>query len=123
MAAKYPEVHIAKINVGRAKFFVNKLNIQVLPAVLCFIDGVLKHRIIGFESFGNVDTFTTRQIEKKLWKLSSLIFKFYQFLKEDYLKIIFLNNMTRKLNGINIKNSTRIPSKIFVFKRSFLSYF
>ena len=71
MAAKYPEVHIAKINVGRAKFFVNKLNIQVLPAVLCFVDGVLKHKIIGFESFGNVDTFTTRQIEKKLWKLSN----------------------------------------------------
>ena len=71
MAQKYPEVHIAKINVERAKFFVNKLNIQVLPAVLCFVDGILKHRIIGFESFGNLDTFTTRQIEKKLWKLSN----------------------------------------------------
>lgn len=72
MAQKYPEAKIAKINASRAKFFVNKLNVQVLPAVFCFVDGVLKHKIIGFESFGNVDTFTTRQIEKKLWKLSKI---------------------------------------------------
>lgn len=68
MALKYPEVKIAKINVERAKFFVNKLNIQVLPAVLCFIDGVLKQKIIGFEAFKNSDTFATREIEKRLWK-------------------------------------------------------
>ena len=73
MSIKYPECHIAKINVERAKFFVNKLNVQVLPAVMCFLDGVLKHKIIGFESFGNIDTFTTRQIEKKLWKISNKI--------------------------------------------------
>ena len=56
----------------KAKFFVKKLNIQVLPAVLCFVDGILKHRIIGFEHFGNNDNFETRILEKYLWKLSMI---------------------------------------------------
>jgi hypothetical protein len=72
MSTKYPEVNFAKINAAKAKFFVNKLNIQVLPAVLCFVDGVLKHRIIGFEMFNNNDDFTTRSFEKKLWKFRFL---------------------------------------------------
>merc|ERR1712231_5474 len=67
MSMKYPEVKFAKINAARAKFFVTKLNIQVLPAVMCFVDGVLKKKIIGFEMMGNVDTFETRKIEKILW--------------------------------------------------------
>ena len=73
LAIKYPECKVAKINVNKAKFFVDKLNVQVLPAVLCFIDGVLKQRIIGFESLGNTDTFKTRAIEKKMWKMKFLI--------------------------------------------------
>lgn len=72
MSMKYPEVNFGKINAARAKFFVTKLNIQVLPAVLCFVDGVLKHRIIGFEIFNNNDNFTTRSFEKKMWKMKYL---------------------------------------------------
>ena len=70
MSIKYPEVKFSKINVERAKFFVNKLNVKMLPAVMCFEDGVLKHRIVGFEQLGNTDNFETRVLEKKLWKLS-----------------------------------------------------
>ena len=44
IAMKYTDVKFCKINVEKAKFFVNKLGIQVLPAVLCFVDGILKHK-------------------------------------------------------------------------------
>jgi thioredoxin-like negative regulator of GroEL len=44
LAIKYTDVNFAKINVEKAKFFVNKLNIQVLPAVMLFVEGILKHK-------------------------------------------------------------------------------
>lgn len=66
----YLDVKFAKINAEKAKFFVKKLNIQVLPAVLCFNEGILKNRIVGFEQLGNTDTFETRVLEKYLWRLS-----------------------------------------------------
>lgn len=72
LAHNYMDVKFAKINAEKAKFFVKKLNIQVLPAVLCFVDGILKNRIIGFEQFGNGDNFETRSLEKYLWKLKFL---------------------------------------------------
>lgn len=72
LAIKYPDVRFAKINVEKAKFFVNKLQVQVLPAVLCFEDGILKCKVIGFEQLGNTDNFATRVLEKKLWKLEFL---------------------------------------------------
>ena len=72
MSIKYPEVFFAKINAVKAKFFVTKLNVQVLPAVMCFKDGILKHKLIGFEMFGNVDNFPTKKIERKLWKFTFL---------------------------------------------------
>jgi hypothetical protein len=45
------DVKFAKINAEKAKFFVKKLNIQVLPAVLCFVDGILKQRFGNFVFF------------------------------------------------------------------------
>ena len=39
LAEKYFETKFAKINVDKAKFFVTKLQIKMLPAVLCFQNG------------------------------------------------------------------------------------
>ncbi|CAF0868900.1 unnamed protein product [Brachionus calyciflorus] len=72
LAQKYTELQFSKVNVEKAKFFVNKLKIQVLPAVMCFVDGVLKHKIIGFEQFGSSDNFPTRVLEKHLLKLGMI---------------------------------------------------
>jgi thiol-disulfide isomerase/thioredoxin len=69
LAKKYAEVTIVKLNVNKAKFFVTKLAIQVLPAVMLFENGVLKHKIIGFDQLGQSDSFSTRTLEKKMWSL------------------------------------------------------
>lgn len=68
LSTKYLDVKFCKIDVEKAKFFVGKLSIQILPAVLCFVDGVLKNRIIGFDQMGNSDGFPTRMLEKIFWK-------------------------------------------------------
>jgi len=38
------ETKFAKLNVEKAKFFVDKLKIRVLPAVICFENGVVVDR-------------------------------------------------------------------------------
>jgi hypothetical protein len=44
IASKFTDIRFAKINVDKAKFFVNKLKIQVLPAILCFMDGIVRDK-------------------------------------------------------------------------------
>ncbi|KAK2155148.1 hypothetical protein LSH36_247g01010 [Paralvinella palmiformis] len=68
LAEKYFETRFSKISVEKAKFFVNKLKIQVLPAVICFKNGVVADRIIGFEELGNTDSFQTITLERRLAK-------------------------------------------------------
>lgn len=55
-------------------FLVTKLKIQVLPAVLAFIDGIVVDRIIGFEGLGRLpDSFTTRDLEARLIRANVLV--------------------------------------------------
>lgn len=72
LALSHMNVVFAKINVEKAKFFVKKLAIQTLPAVLCFKDGIIVHKIIGFEQMANQDNFETRVLEKILCKIEIL---------------------------------------------------
>jgi len=48
LAPQHFETKFAKINVEKAKFFVNKLKIQVLPAVICFEKGIVIDRFIDY---------------------------------------------------------------------------
>jgi hypothetical protein len=58
------------MNVENAPFLVTKLQVQVLPCVLAFIDGVSVDRIVGFEGLGYTqDTFTTKDLEARLLAL------------------------------------------------------
>jgi len=42
------------------------LSIKVLPCVICFIDGVAKDRLVGFEDLGNQDAFDTATLQLRL---------------------------------------------------------
>ncbi|XP_063968984.1 uncharacterized protein LOC129282055 [Lytechinus pictus] len=68
LAEQYRDVKFSKVCVDLVPFFVTKLQIQVLPAVLLFIDGVVVDRIVGFEEIGNTDSFTTATLEKRIAK-------------------------------------------------------
>ena len=49
-------------------FLVVKLGVKVLPCVLCFIDGIVIDRVVGFDDLGNQDTFQTEVLERRLLK-------------------------------------------------------
>ncbi|XP_050409301.1 uncharacterized protein LOC126824162 [Patella vulgata] len=66
LSQKYFETKFAKINVETAKFLVERLKVQVLPAVYCFRKGIVCDRIVGFEELGTSDNFSTQVLEMRL---------------------------------------------------------
>ncbi|EJD53742.1 thioredoxin-like protein [Auricularia subglabra TFB-10046 SS5] len=66
IAPKYFSTRFIRVNVENAPWLVDRLQVQVLPCVACFIGGVLKHRMIGFEELGNNDSFATASLEIRL---------------------------------------------------------
>ena len=74
LAEKHFDTRFVSINVDNAPFLVVKLEIQVLPCVIAFIDGVGKDRIIGFEGIGyRQDTFTAAELEARLLACGVLV--------------------------------------------------
>mmetsp|Transcript_55975 Transcript_55975/g.149267 ORF Transcript_55975/g.149267 Transcript_55975/m.149267 type:complete len:240 (+) Transcript_55975:3-722(+) len=51
-----------KLNAEKAPFFVSKLQVRTLPTVAIFEDGVLVHRLVGFQEMGNSDEFPTSML-------------------------------------------------------------
>ncbi|KAF8742844.1 Homocysteine S-methyltransferase, partial [Rhizoctonia solani] len=57
---------IKTIFVENVPWLVEKLQVKVLPCVICFVRGVSKDRIVGFEELGNEDGFKTAKLELRL---------------------------------------------------------
>lgn len=66
LAPKYFETKFVKISAPDAPFFVAKLQVQVLPCLVLFKNGVAFDRIVGFEEFKSRDDFDTHIVEKRL---------------------------------------------------------
>ena len=45
-------------------FFVDKLNVRVLPCVVMFVDGVAVDRVVGFDTLGAKDDFPTETVSE-----------------------------------------------------------
>ena len=69
---KHTESKFVRIDAEKCPFFVAKLQIQVLPTVICFMDGVAFDRIVGFEDLGGKDEFPTLLLTRKLVKTGCL---------------------------------------------------
>ncbi|KAK3109636.1 hypothetical protein LTR53_016890 [Teratosphaeriaceae sp. CCFEE 6253] len=52
LAEKHYETRFIGVDVEDAPFVVARLGVQVLPCVMCFVDGVGRERILGFEGIG-----------------------------------------------------------------------
>ena len=68
IAKQHIETRFVCINAEKTPFFVNKLQIQVLPTVVLFTDGVAEDRIVGFEDLGGEDEFETISLARRLVK-------------------------------------------------------
>ena len=54
------------IDSEKCPFFVAKLQIQMLPTIICFMDGVAFDRVVGFEELGGKDEFPTLLLTRRL---------------------------------------------------------
>ncbi|KAF7968431.1 hypothetical protein HWV62_30595 [Athelia sp. TMB] len=66
LAPKYFQTRFIRVFVENVPWLVEKLMIKVLPCVICFMDGVTKDRLIGFEELGGGDAFETATLELRL---------------------------------------------------------
>ncbi|KNZ81549.1 Thioredoxin domain-containing protein C2F3.12c, partial [Termitomyces sp. J132] len=66
LAKKYFSTRFFRVFVENVPWLVERLGIKVLPCVICFVDGVSKERLIGFEQLGNSDKFDTAVLELRL---------------------------------------------------------
>jgi len=66
LASRHFKTRFLRVFVENVPWLVEKLQIKVLPCVICFIRGVSKDRLVGFEELGNNDSFTTSALELRL---------------------------------------------------------
>jgi thioredoxin-like negative regulator of GroEL len=66
LSVKHISTKFVKIDAEKTAFFVGKLQVRMLPTILCFVDGVAKDRIVGFEELGARDDFRTEVLEERL---------------------------------------------------------
>lgn len=75
LAKKYLATKFVKIDAEKAPFFVNKLQVQVMPCVCMFEDGVMCGRLDGFDLLGGTDEFPTEVMECVLGASGAISFK------------------------------------------------
>jgi thioredoxin-like negative regulator of GroEL len=61
-----------KVNSEKCPFFVEKLNVRVLPTLVYFVDGKAVHRVTGFTELGGSDNFRIIELIKNLNKFKLL---------------------------------------------------
>jgi thioredoxin-like negative regulator of GroEL len=66
LCLKYTSTKFVRLNAGKAPFFIDKLKIRILPAIMLFRGGVNFDRIVGFEELGSRDDFRTEVLEQRL---------------------------------------------------------
>ncbi|KAG9317429.1 thioredoxin-like protein [Chiua virens] len=66
LAPKFFATRFIRVFVENVPWLVERLSIKVLPCVICFVNGVSKDRLIGFEELGNNDVFETAVLELRL---------------------------------------------------------
>ncbi|CAO1632573.1 unnamed protein product [Parajaminaea phylloscopi] len=73
LAAIHPTTLFLGISPLKAPFLVHKMDVKVLPYIVCFVDGQVKDRLVGFEELGNTDTFRMHQLEDRLGQSGVLV--------------------------------------------------
>jgi len=66
LAPRYFRTRFIKVFVENVPWLVEKLQIKMLPCLICFVGGVSKDRVVGFEELGNDDGFQTGTLELRL---------------------------------------------------------
>lgn len=66
IAQQHTETKFIYIDSERTPFFITKLQIQTLPTIVYFMDGIAVDRLCGFEEMGNRDDFQTIALTRRM---------------------------------------------------------
>lgn len=66
LAPTYFATRFCKIHAPDTPFFVAKLQVQMLPCVIMFVNGVAVDRVVGFDELGKKDDFETASLERRM---------------------------------------------------------
>ena len=66
LAAKHVETRFIKINAEKSPFLCQRLEVVLLPTIVCTKDNYTIDAIEGFDELGARDDFTTQQLEQRL---------------------------------------------------------
>jgi len=75
LAPKYLATKFVKLDAEKAPFFVTRLQVQMMPCVCMFTDGVMCGRIDGFDLLGGCDEFPTEVMECVLGASGAISFR------------------------------------------------
>mmetsp|Transcript_6651 Transcript_6651/g.16641 ORF Transcript_6651/g.16641 Transcript_6651/m.16641 type:complete len:244 (+) Transcript_6651:107-838(+) len=76
LARKHFETKFVKINAEKARFFVEKLKVRMLPSLVFFLNGVAVDRMVGFDELGGSDEFETHVLERRIAQSGAIDFDF-----------------------------------------------
>ncbi|CAO1631832.1 unnamed protein product [Sympodiomycopsis kandeliae] len=73
LAPMHPGTLFLAVSPLKAPFLVTKMDVKVLPYVVCFVNGKVEDRLVGFEELGNTDQFRRDELEDRLGKSGVLV--------------------------------------------------
>ena len=66
IAQNHVEARFVRMDAERAPFFIQKLQVQMLPTIILFCNGVAVDNICGFDELGGNDDFPTLALTRRL---------------------------------------------------------
>lgn len=66
IASQHFKTRTIKFNASNGPWLCTRLGIRELPAILCFVNGICKDRIVGMQDFGGKDDFKTGRLEARI---------------------------------------------------------
>jgi len=66
LAHKHFRTRFLKFDITKGSWVAVRLKIRELPAVLCFVGGTIKNRIVGFDDLGGTENFPLERLEYKI---------------------------------------------------------
>jgi len=83
LARKHFDTKFIKMSAPDAPFFTVKLDIKMLPCLVCFLNGNTVLRVVGFDGLGGVDDFETWRLEEQLIASGTVVPKVEAVEKDD----------------------------------------
>lgn len=74
LAPKHLETKFTTMNAPKSPFLAKRLNITVIPTIICVINQKVVDRIVGFTELGNRDDFSTRMLEWRLAQRKAILY-------------------------------------------------